>query len=204
MSGSRSPPVPGPARRSTGSSRARPGAEDLPRYNDRRRGRHQRLAGARRRGHHRRRPVPHPGPRRSCSAIFAVAVTVVGGWRGVRSLIALALTLVGDHQDRRPAHPRRPRPGLGRDPGRDRRDHRDIPADRGLPDADPRGRGRHIRVARARRRPRAHVRPARAVHRSSAARRTRPTSRRSACRTSTSAGCSWPGSSSARSASSTT
>ena len=28
-----------------------------------------------------------------CSALFAVAVTVVGGWRGVRSLIALALTL---------------------------------------------------------------------------------------------------------------
>ena len=30
---------------------------------------------------------------RCCSALFAVAVTVVGGWRGVRSLIALAFTL---------------------------------------------------------------------------------------------------------------
>ena len=60
---------------------------------DRRRGRRQRLAGARRRRSS--RSATCTGSRRwpLLLAIFAVAVTVVGGWRGVRSLIALALTL---------------------------------------------------------------------------------------------------------------
>ena len=35
--------------------------------------------------------------------LFAVAVTLVGGWRGVRSLLALALTLADHHPDRRAA-----------------------------------------------------------------------------------------------------
>ena len=45
-------------------------------------------------------------------ALFAVAVTVVGGWRGVRSLIALALTLAVIIKIVVPAHPRRLGPGL--------------------------------------------------------------------------------------------
>ena len=56
--------------------------------------------------------------------LFAVAVTVVGGWRGVRSLIALALTLRGDRQDRGPLDHRRLGSGVGRDPGGDGGDDR--------------------------------------------------------------------------------
>ena len=47
--------------------------------------------------------------------LFAVAVTVVGGWRGVRSVIALALTLGRGRQARGAADPGRLGPGLGRD-----------------------------------------------------------------------------------------
>ena len=80
-------------RRSTATSRARPASEDLPRY----------AVGDEvivtvspepEFGLHLgRRSLPGARPRPLLLGLFAVAVTVVGGWRGVRSLIALALTL---------------------------------------------------------------------------------------------------------------
>ena len=93
MSGSRSRPVPGQARRSTGSCRVRPGPQDLPRYNVGDEvvinASHEPDGEVITVGDLYRIPVLA-----ILLGIFAVAVTVVGGWRGVRSLIALALTLV--------------------------------------------------------------------------------------------------------------
>jgi hypothetical protein len=64
-------------------------------------------------------------------ALFAIAVTVVGGWRGVRSLIALALTLAVIVKIVVPLILAGWNPAWVRDRGRHRGDDRHLPADRG-------------------------------------------------------------------------
>ena len=124
--------------------------------------------------------------------LFAVAVTVVGGWRGVRSLIALALTLAVIVKIVVPLII------AGRDPvwvaigGGDRGDHRHAAADRGRAHPD-RGRGhRDVRLAGAGGACSPSCSTSWPGSRRSTARRKSATCRRRAWATSTSAACSWP------------
>ena len=113
--------------------------------------------------HRRRRPVPDPGPD---AAAHPVRRRRDGRrWLARRSLADRPRPHAGrDHQDRGPADHRRARPRLGRDRGGDRGDHRDPAADRGRPHPD-RGRGhRDVRLAGAGGAPRGGVRRACPVH----------------------------------------
>ncbi len=96
--------------------------------------------------------------------LFAVAVTVVGGWRGVRSLIALTLTLAVIVKHGRAADPGRLGPRLGRDRGGVGRDRGHVPDHRGgAPPDGGRGRG-DVHLADPRRRAGPGLRFALALH----------------------------------------
>ena len=134
--------------------------------------------------------------------LFAVGVIVVGGWQGVRALVALGLTIAVDPQDHPAAHPagRAAAPDGGR--RRDGDHGRDDPAHGGLGQGQRRGHPWHGGLAVGGGPDRSGRDRGGAVHATRA--RTSPSSRPRAAAASTCAGSCSPRSSSARWACSTT